>query len=158
MPSLRLVLGCVLALSLGTLALGSWTPASFPNPKKDVAACGRGVPSNICDPDALLTKAEADRVEGVVKDIRGGVDPFKRRKCGDDLEGYMVRIWCGRGLRGVFRVGLCLCMQWCLGAAVLPNEWVLLMHAARSSTFYFASSNTVSSLQPPRWRWRSCSP
>lgn len=118
MPSLRPVLGCVLALSLGTLALGSWTPASFPNPKKDVAACGRGVPSNICDPDGLLTKAEADRVEGVVKDIREGVDPFKRRKCGDDLEGYMVRAGrCGGELRA--ETGLA-----CVHVAMVPRSSV----------------------------------
>lgn len=91
--------GCtflVVLLALGVHAGAEWTPSTFPNPKVDVGKCGRRVASNICDPDGVLAQAEADRVEGVIKDIWAGVDPYIRKKCGDEMEGYMVRGGGGR--------------------------------------------------------------
>ncbi|KAL6778337.1 hypothetical protein ACKKBG_A17805 [Auxenochlorella protothecoides x Auxenochlorella symbiontica] len=87
--------GCtflVVLLVLGVHAGAEWTPSTFPNPKVDIGKCGRRVASNICDPDGVLAQAEADRVEGVIKDIWAGVDPYIRKKCGDEMEGYMVGV------------------------------------------------------------------
>lgn len=80
-------------LLVGAHAGPDWTPSTFPNPKQNITLCGRGVPSNICDPDGVVTREEADRIEGVIKDIHAGADPYVRKKCGDNLEGFMVRGW-----------------------------------------------------------------
>lgn len=64
-----------LALLFCVLCLGgawgaSWSPDSFPNPKKDLTQCGRdGKPSNICDPDEVLSAPSKDRTEGIIKEI-----------------------------------------------------------------------------------------
>ena len=61
-----------------------WGPDSFPDPKRDVNLCGRkGKSSNICDPDGILSIEGADRVEGIIKDIWEGVDPYRKAPCGD---------------------------------------------------------------------------
>ena len=60
----------------------SWTPSAYPNPTLDPAACGRpGIVSWVCDADKLLTKREADIVEGILKEIAAPVDPFEGPDC-----------------------------------------------------------------------------
>lgn len=63
---------CLLLLTAAARAgdTPGWTPDAFPDPKKDLAACGRdGVPSNLCDPDLVLSKPAKDRIEGIIKEI-----------------------------------------------------------------------------------------
>lgn len=36
----------------------TWTLDSYPNPREQYLTCGRDSPSNICDPNMILTKAE----------------------------------------------------------------------------------------------------
>lgn len=75
------------ALLLGAMAVQAmpWGPDTFPDPKRDVNLCGRrGKSSNICDPDGVISFEGADRVEGIIKDIWDGVDPYKRAPCGDE--------------------------------------------------------------------------
>lgn len=92
-PDLRRV--CVVAALLCAVAAHAapWGPQDFPNPKRDTALCGRRKASNICDPDGILSSEKAgDRVEGVIKDIWEGQDPYTKAPCGDQgMEGFQVR-------------------------------------------------------------------
>ena len=53
---------------------GGWTPSNFPNPMVDPLKCGRkNVPrSQVCDPDAFLSKDLQDEVEGHINFIKSG--------------------------------------------------------------------------------------
>ena len=87
-----LICALLLALVAPWAAAKPWSPQDYPNPKKDVQACGRqGVQSAICDPNSVLTLEDANRVEGVIKEIYQGSTPYARHQCGDiGLEGYEV--------------------------------------------------------------------
>ena len=69
-----------------------WGPSDFPDPKRDVNLCGRGGrSSNICDPDQILTEKGANRIEGVIKDIQDGIEPYIRVKCANEgVIGFQV--------------------------------------------------------------------
>lgn len=83
--------------ALGVAASSStraWTPATYPNPQKDLDACGRrGVPSRVCDPDGVLTLEGANMVEGAIQKIETGEEPYARMRCGElGLRGYQVAV------------------------------------------------------------------
>jgi hypothetical protein len=89
-----------LILGVGLLLLGvtsavsgaQWGPENYPDPKRDTQLCGRkGKQSNICDPDGILSYKAANRVEGIIKDIYDGVDPYVRVPCADQgVAGFQV--------------------------------------------------------------------
>jgi hypothetical protein len=95
----RVLVAALLAAAAGSAV--AWAPDSFPDPKRDVNLCGRkGKASNICDPDGVISYEAANRVEGVIKDIWAGVDPFVRAPCADKgLQGYQVRAAPGSAAR-----------------------------------------------------------
>lgn len=47
-----------------------WGVNDVPNPVLDPKACGRGVSSAVCDPDHLLSREAADRMDGVIDAAR----------------------------------------------------------------------------------------
>jgi len=84
-------------LLLGTAAAygrGNWNPRTYPNPVLDPLACGRRVPQSwVCDPDHLLSHESADVVEGLIKLINQGEDPYARAYCGSaGMVGYQVGV------------------------------------------------------------------
>ena len=82
----------LLLLSVAAHAASPYSPAAFPNPKVDLQACGRdGVPSNICDPDLLLSPHSKDYIEGVIKAIWSGEPPYATADCAGATTGYQVR-------------------------------------------------------------------
>lgn len=99
MKGINLILGVALLL-LGTATAvqgAQWGPENYPDPKRDTQLCGRkGKQSNICDPDGILSYKGANRIEGIIKDIYDGVDPYVRVPCADQgVAGFQVssRVW-----------------------------------------------------------------
>ena len=81
----------LLAALPAALLAAPYTPAAFPDPKRDVQACGRdGVASNVCDPDLLLSPKAKDYIDGVTKAIWEGETPYSKAECAGRLEGYQV--------------------------------------------------------------------
>ena len=69
-------------LCLGCATAREWTPKAYPNPTLDPAACNRaGIVSWVCDADKVLTKKQADTVEGILKEIAAPNDPFVGPDC-----------------------------------------------------------------------------
>lgn len=90
---------CLLAVALlatVTAAHASsplWRPDQYPNPMspKGVQACGRGVPSAICDADHVLTTQGANILEGEIGKIRSGQEPYVTAPCGSEgNQGFQV--------------------------------------------------------------------
>jgi hypothetical protein len=80
-------------LSLLVIAAAKpWRPSEYPNPQVDLKKCGRrGVKSFICDPDGVLSYADANAVEGLISKIAYGEPPFLKAPCGElGLRGYQV--------------------------------------------------------------------
>lgn len=82
-------LACLLAFT-GALTLvvtpataRAWGPEDLPNPQADPAGvCGRGgVASAVCDPDSVLSKKDADTVDGLVNFIEAGEHGFSKVSC-----------------------------------------------------------------------------
>ncbi len=78
-----------LLLLLAVLSLANctpaWQPDSFPDPGKDLKACGRqdirtGV-SRVCDPDEVLSAKSRDTLEGIIQDIETGREPYELMDC-----------------------------------------------------------------------------
>lgn len=69
-----------------------WNPDTYPNPKRDVNLCGRhGRASSICDADNIISFKAANRIEGILKEIWAGSDPYVRIPCGEEgYTGYQV--------------------------------------------------------------------
>lgn len=44
-----------------------WNVGEFPNPQTHPKYCQRYVPSNVCDPDSILTKEEADNLDTAIR-------------------------------------------------------------------------------------------
>lgn len=83
----------VLLPLLASCAAETWTPSTFPNPSKDVERCGRrGVASWVCDPDGIMPYQSANVVEGVIKKIAEGADPYIQDACGAEFEGYQASL------------------------------------------------------------------
>jgi uncharacterized membrane protein YgcG len=80
---LFLVLGCASSL-IASIKATSWSPSEFPNPKTDWKACNRNMKSSVCDPDRILTKDDADLLDGTLIDLYAGNDPFARLPCADE--------------------------------------------------------------------------
>ncbi|KAF8071290.1 hypothetical protein HT031_001373 [Scenedesmus sp. PABB004] len=73
--------------------LKRWTPATFPDPQRDVDACGRGgVRSNICDPEMILDARAQNMVDGLINEIAEAEPPYKAAPCGDKREGFHVAV------------------------------------------------------------------
>eukprot|EP00191_Tetraselmis_sp_GSL018_P010159 CAMPEP_0177596786 /NCGR_PEP_ID=MMETSP0419_2-20121207/11325_1 /TAXON_ID=582737 /ORGANISM="Tetraselmis sp., Strain GSL018" /LENGTH=540 /DNA_ID=CAMNT_0019088835 /DNA_START=174 /DNA_END=1792 /DNA_ORIENTATION=- len=84
----------------------AWSPGEFPNPTVAHESCGRGVKSWICDPDRLLSKEEQDLVEGIIKKIAEGAQPFKKLPCGSSAEaGAQVAVAVVKSMDRSFRAG-----------------------------------------------------
>lgn len=89
---LFLALGCVSSL-IASIKATSWSPSDFPNPKTDWQACNRNVKSSVCDPDRILSKDEADLVDGTLIDLYAGNDPFARLPCAEkEPQGLQVGV------------------------------------------------------------------
>ena len=90
LPLLSLLL--LLAPAAPVLAQApEWSPEGFPNPKVDLQRCGRDVPSNICDPDLLLSTRSKNVAEGMIKAIWAGESPYALANCDGRQVGYQVR-------------------------------------------------------------------
>ena len=75
-----------------------WTPASYPEPSRELDHCGRfGLASQICDPDALVSLKGANIVENILGDIKLPAAPYAQAPC-DGLpngrQGYEVGCSC----------------------------------------------------------------
>lgn len=91
-PQVTLLLLMVMVLLLLPVSLAvdkapkrkRWTPTEFPNPQKDLKACGRpgGIASSICDPERILSTEEQNMVDGLINEIAAGSSPFKKSECG----------------------------------------------------------------------------
>lgn len=95
----RLCAWHLLALLVGTAApttatAKEWDASRFPNPTVDLDACGRhGVKSWVCDPDKVLSYEGANVIEGVLKDIEAGSDPYVKMPCGTmGNQGFQVSV------------------------------------------------------------------
>lgn len=116
----------------------AWDADTFPDPKRDVNLCGRkGKKSNICDPDGVLTLAGANRIEGVLKDVWEGADPYVRAPCGSaGVIGYQVAVAVMRRMKvhkgedaaaAAHRIAKALHAKWGVGAAACDNGVLLLL-------------------------------
>lgn len=76
-----LYVNVLLGLASVALCLG-WTPETIPNPWELPEACGRAVSSWVCDPDRVMTQSDQDLVEGLIKKISLGSEPYKSLQCG----------------------------------------------------------------------------
>ncbi|KDD74804.1 hypothetical protein H632_c1063p0, partial [Helicosporidium sp. ATCC 50920] len=70
----------------------AWSSDTFPNPKLSPERCGRSVAGNVCDPDSVLDRASQDRLEGLIKDIAAGVDPYALHDCAGKQQGYTIGV------------------------------------------------------------------
>ena len=59
-----------------------WLPEKMPNPWTEPAACSRTVPSWLCDPDGVIPREDQDLIEGVLKQIAAGQEPYAKLPCG----------------------------------------------------------------------------
>jgi Modulator of levamisole receptor-1 len=92
MRSAHIQIVASLSLLFAICHAAPWTAEQYPNPSINVTQCGRnGVRSWVCDPDGVVSYAEANIVEGLVKEIEAGQHPYVRHTCGTaGLEGYQV--------------------------------------------------------------------
>lgn len=146
----------VLCLALRVGAGPPWTPSTFPNPKLDIDKCGRGVPSNICDPDQVISTAAANRVEGILKEIYEGADPYARAPCGSKgLEGYQVGL---QGRQAIMKASTALqckastCLLACVCCALQLSSRTHALPSAPCRATH--SLHPLCAFLPARWRWR----
>ena len=59
-----------------------WLPDKMPNPWTHPASCSRTVPSWVCDPDGVIPRGDQDLIEGVLKEIAFGKEPYVKLPCG----------------------------------------------------------------------------
>ena len=90
---LLVIVSVCLRLSLGV----SWTQLNFPNPNISPRACGRLVDKSwVCDPDEILSTESKNVIEGVIKKIEQGDEPYARAPCGTlGNIGFQVSYWWG---------------------------------------------------------------
>lgn len=82
--------------STASKGAGDWTPKRYPDPTQDPEACGRpGVEHSwVCDPDGILSVEQRNVVEGILKAIAAGEQPYAKAACGSAGEvGAQVRAW-----------------------------------------------------------------
>ena len=71
-----------------------WLPEKMPNPWTEPAACSRTVASWVCDPDGVIPRGDQDLIEGVLKQIAAGQEPYAKLPCGSDGN-VGPQVWCG---------------------------------------------------------------
>ena len=82
----------VLCALCAAVSGAAWTSVTFPNPNTNSQACGRVQQSWICDPDDLLGAESKDVVEGILKLIHTGEEPYVKAQCGSAGNvGFQVR-------------------------------------------------------------------
>jgi hypothetical protein len=75
---MKLQAGLLLAL---VSVAGAWTAANFPDPLKDPPACGRDVTGWVCSPDKLVKPDSLAVIEGTIRAIHKGIEPYKQMLC-----------------------------------------------------------------------------
>jgi hypothetical protein len=60
------------AAAAGARLGGGWHASELPSPDQSPAACGRPHRSSVCDPDGLLSSADADALDGILSAIFAG--------------------------------------------------------------------------------------
>jgi hypothetical protein len=80
---MRLCAGLLLALLGGA---GAWTSENFPDPQKDPQACGRDVTGWVCSPDKLVKPESLAVIEGTIRAIHEGIEPYKQMLCAETGE------------------------------------------------------------------------
>lgn len=140
----------MLLLFLHVVRTHPWRPSDFPDPKRDVHLCGRGGrPSNICDPDNVLNDEKAtNRIEGILKDIWEGKEPYAKAPCGaKDLQGYQVAVaimrkmevkWGRSASKAAQTMAKSLHARWGVGDAACDNG-VLLLLAVEDRQVYIST-------------------
>ncbi|KAF6250917.1 TLP18.3, Psb32 and MOLO-1 founding proteins of phosphatase-domain-containing protein [Scenedesmus sp. NREL 46B-D3] len=93
----RLLVTCLVLFSCAVAQakpFRKWSPATYPNPQKDVYDCGRdGRKSSVCDPDNILSKESANMVEGLINEIAEATPPFRSAECGSlGQKGFQVAV------------------------------------------------------------------
>ena len=116
------LLGALLCLSLAShsLAQAGWGPQNYPNPVRSPQSCGRNLQSWICDPDRILSLESRNVVEGVIKLINVGEEPYAKTYCNGANTGFQVR--------PLSRLG---CARW---GEDLPKEPFLLQRQCAAPT------------------------
>ena len=68
---------------LAALAAGAraWTAADLPDPQTSPEACGRETTGWICSPDALVSGESLNVLEGTVRHIYAGKEPYTKLTC-----------------------------------------------------------------------------
>ncbi|KAG8201773.1 hypothetical protein JTE90_012831 [Oedothorax gibbosus] len=89
MTSLGFLLTFLFGFSVGS--------SEFPNPQREWRMCGRTKASYICDPDFILERSEAERLDQIARDIRR-VTACICPKCSKDDPGISVGIFVRRNI------------------------------------------------------------
>jgi uncharacterized membrane protein YgcG len=140
-------------------AQAGWDTDTYPNPKRDLTLCGRrGRPSNLCDPDGLLSIAAAARVEGVILDIAVRVAPYAAAPCaGADgaPRGYAVAVALMRKLHvregeapagAARRVAAALHAAWGVGSAACDDGVLILLAADQRQVYISTGAGAAAAL------------
>ncbi|GBF97799.1 lactase-phlorizin hydrolase [Raphidocelis subcapitata] len=145
---LCLWLAAAAAARASSLERAPWTPAAYPNPQRDVGACGRrGVSSFLCDPDGVMSYDAANLAEGLIAQVERGEAPYTRAPCGAGLQGFQIAVALMRRLQvdgsqspgeaaAAFARGLH--DAWGVGSGACDNGVVLLL-ATRDRQVYVST-------------------
>lgn len=126
---------------------GSWSSNELPNPQNDADdICGRkGIKSSICDPDAYLSKADADKIEGLINFVNKGENGFKQYPCEGGHSGPQIAVAIidamspatGDKNRRAYRFAQDLHDQWGVGDANCQNG-IILFYAIQDRAMGFS--------------------
>lgn len=70
----------------------AWSVANFPDPQSNPEACGRATTGWICSPDALVSGESLSVLEGTVRHIYAGKEPYTTLTCPDTGEAAPVEV------------------------------------------------------------------
>jgi hypothetical protein len=70
----------------------AWTPQIFPDPQKDPAACGRDVTGWVCSPDKLVKPESLSVIEGTIRAIHSGIEPYTKMTCPETGEKVFAEV------------------------------------------------------------------
>ncbi|GFR48941.1 hypothetical protein Agub_g10948 [Astrephomene gubernaculifera] len=132
----NVALSLLVLIGSASTTFGAWKPETFPNPMKDVTKCGRrGVPSWVCDPDGVIPYDSANVVEGTLKKIFAGEEPYALGPCGSaGPKGFQVAValvrrmsFTGDAEKAAKRFATALHDSWGVGDAACGNGVLLFL-------------------------------
>lgn len=71
-----------LLILLIPLATAQWIPSDYPNPTINFTACGRHNKSYVCDPDHIITRDTADKLDAYIHNITQIISPCGKYQMG----------------------------------------------------------------------------